>query len=151
MTVTRLAGRALEVRREAFRDGGADVPATLTYVRDSLQQFLPRTVLADVAGCARLVYPNGIFYFRMQAENQNRQVGIDSLQVFENFEDASFSGNGADYRRVPILSGRQPQRVSYGSSFAKNASRKMTLDEVFEASSLNGVRLQDEDLRHLCK
>ncbi len=147
--MTRLAGTSLEVRRETFRDGGADVPAPVAYVRDGLHQFFPRTVLADVAGGTRLIYPNGVIYFGIYTENQNRQAGLDTLQFFENLQDALFAGNGADYRHVPILSGCQAQGFAYVCSFAKNASGKSAIDEVFKALANNLVALQNEYPLHI--
>ena len=84
----------------------------------------------------------------MYAEDENRKPGPDLLQLFQGVEAASFLQRGIEYCCVPILFPCQHEGANRGARFTKNATTKVTIDEVFTTLAGNFMGAKNEDSLH---
>ncbi len=87
----------------------------------------------------------------MCAEDENRKPGPDLLQFFQGVQAASFLQRGIEYCCVPILFPCQHKGATRGTRFTKNATTKVTINEVFKTLAGNFMGAKNEDSLHTAR
>src|SRR5258706_8022226 len=84
----------------------------------------------------------------MHAEDENRKLGIDLLQLLQEFQAVSAGQREVENYQVPILLSHQTERFRGGAGLAKTDGTGLLAQNILDAVPNHLVVVDDENVPH---